>query len=258
MKLLSHVYKSLDELKQSTEFLPTGFVELDRFLDGGFMRKELVVVGGFTGSGKSFLAGQVFFNVAKHGFKSAYFSLEISNEMVVSRLIGQMANVKPSRIMCGLLTKEEYEAKKIARSKISPYESFMHFSDDIYKMAEIEQAIKANCYDFVVVDFIQNVITGEKDEYAAMSLAALEFQKMAKKYNCCILVVSQLSNAAAKTGVLEYKGSGGIAMVADLGFFIERGDDSKDEVTLGLRKNRRGVSGVKFEYRFKTPGGMIL
>ncbi len=258
MKLLNHVYRTLDELKRNIEFLPTGFIEVDSFLDGGFMRKELVIIGGFTGSGKSYLAGQVFHHIATKGFKSAYFSLEISNEMVVSRLIGQIANLKPTRVMCGLLTKDEHQARMSAKAKLSPYENFMHFADDLYRLKDIEASIATNKYDFVVVDFIQNVITGERDEYAAMSLAALEFQRMAKKYNCCVLVISQLSNVAAKSGVVEYKGSGGIAMVADLGFFILRDDQERQNMTLALRKNRRGISGVQFELSFREPGGLII
>lgn len=259
MKLLSHIYKEIQGIKSTNEFMPTGLPKVDNFLDGGFTRKELVVLGGFTGSGKSFLSAQIFFNIAKQGFKSAYFSLEIAGSMIVSRLIGQIANIKPTRIMYGLLNGEENKARMVAKSKLSPFENLMHFSDDVYKMVDIMKIIEENKYDFVVVDFIQNVITGEKDEYAAMSLAALEFQKMAKRLNCCVLVVSQLSNYAARTGLVEYKGSGGIAMVADLGFFIKRHEEEekKDIMTLAIRKNRRGVSGVSWDLSFISPGGLI-
>lgn len=258
MKILSEVYKDLDCLKKNTEFLPTGLPNLDDFLDGGFMRKELVVLGGYTGSGKSFLSAQLMLNIAKKGFKSAYFSLEISNEMIVSRLIGQIANIKPTRIMVGKLTEEEYRLKMDAKAKISPYEEFLNFYDDVYKIQEIEESIKENKYDFVVIDFIQNIMTEQKDEYSSMSFVSLELQKMAKKYNCCILVLSQLSNSAYKGGYLEYKGSGGIAMVADLGFFIVRKEDEPEKLTLTLKKNRRGISGMNFDFKFKTPGGKIL
>jgi replicative DNA helicase len=257
MKTLSSVYEEMAGIAKNREFMPTGFHNLDNFLDGGFMRKELVVVGGFTGSGKSFVAGQIFFNVVRSNFKSAYFSLEISNEMVVSRLIGQMANVKPTKIMCGMLNKEENESRIVAKSKLAPWEQVMHFSDEIYRLKDIEESIKTNNYEFLVIDFIQNLITTGKDEYSSMTLAALELQRMAKKYNCCIMVLSQLSNGAAKSGYLEYKGSGGIAMVADLGFFIIRDEENKEKVSLQLKKNRRGISGVIFDLKFKTPGGMI-
>jgi replicative DNA helicase len=257
IKLLTNIYQDMAVLQKNREFLKTGIDKIDGFLDGGLMRKELVVVGGYTGSGKSFLAGQWFLNMAMSGFMSAYFSLEISNEMIVSRLIGQIANIKPTRVMCGLLNEEENELRMKAKSKIAPFENFMHFSDDIYDLAIIEEAIKKHEYDFVVVDFVQNVLTKEKDEYSAMTRVSLEFQRMAKTYNCCIVLISQLSNSAAKAGYLEYKGSGGIAMVADLGFFITREVSEPEKFLLSIKKNRRGISGVTFDLRFIAPGGLI-
>lgn len=258
MQTLNSVYDDINQLAKETEFLPTGLPNLDEFLDGGFMRKEIVIIGAGTGSGKSFLAAQIFKNIATKGFIGAYFSLEISNEMVVSRLIGQIANIKPTKIMAGLLTKEENESKMLAKSKLAPYNELMHFSDDVYDLKTIEEAIKEHEYDFIVLDFIQNLITGKQDEYTAMSESAVKLQKMAKEYNCCIIVLSQLSNSAFKSGVLEYKGSGGIAMVADLGFFILRDVSEPSKLTLSLKKNRRGISGVNFDYKFKAPGGQIV
>jgi replicative DNA helicase len=261
MKTLNQVYDGIQHLSKNTEFLPTGLHILDDFLDGGFMRKELIVIGGFTGSGKSFISAQIFKNIADKGFKGAYFSLEISNEMVLARLIGQLSNIKATRIMAGLLTPEENIKKMEAKGKLATLDGIADFSDDVYDIGTIEEAIKVNEYDFIVLDFIQNLITKNKDEYTAMSEASIKLQKMAKEYNCCIIVLSQLSNSAYKNGSLEYKGSGGIAMVADLGFFIVRPKDDeedKNKLILSLRKNRRGISGINFEFKFKTPGGMIL
>jgi hypothetical protein len=74
-----------------------------------------------------------------------------------------------------------------------------------------------------------------------MSLISLELQRLAKQCNCCIVVLSQLSNMANRGGYIEYKGSGGIAMVADLGFFLIREQYPSKKITLQLRKNRRGM-----------------
>jgi replicative DNA helicase len=266
LKTINNVYDEMIEASKQKEFLSTGFRNLDEFLDGGLMKKELIVLGGYTGSGKSFLAGQIFKNIASQGIKSAYISLEISNSMVVSRLLGQMSNIKPTRIMCGLLNPEENTLKQQAKAKLAPYEDFMIFTDDMYKLKDIENTLSSAPtsisdtempYEFIVVDFIQNVLTEEKDEYSAMTKVALEFQRMAKEYNCCIMVLSQLSNSAFKTNSLEYKGSGGIAQVADLGMFIIRNQDTPDKLTLQVKKNRRGISGVNFDFGFKFPGGLI-
>jgi len=262
MKKFSEIVKIIEENKKELEFLPTGLKLIDDFLDGGFMRKELVILGGGTGKGKSFIAGNIFYNVAKKGFRSAYFSLEISTEMIASRLIGAISNIKPTRIIAGYLSQEEMQRKLKAKAEIGTYEELMYFYDDVYQLAMLEKEIKENKYDFIVIDFIQNVITNRPDEYERLSHIALSLQRIAKEANCCILLLSQLSNMVSResrSDVIEYRGSGTIATVADLGFFIEKNEVIGDANTfrIRLRKNRRGISGMDWGFIFKHPGGAI-
>lgn len=260
MKTIGQIFKYIESIKDRIEFMPSGFGKLDAFLDGGFMRKELVVIGGFTGFGKSYLAGQIFYNVALNGFKSAYFSLEISNEMVASRLAGALANIKPTRILVGYTSLDEHDELVKRKAELSLLEGVMSFYDDIYMLDEIKKEIKDNGYEFVVVDFIQNVMVLGMDEYTRLSFVALELQKLAKELDCTILVLSQLSNQVGREknkSQVEYKGSGSIATVCDLGFFIEKSDGESQELQLLLKKNRRGISNVAFPMNFKSPGGMI-
>lgn len=262
---VDEVISLIEKNKDGMDFLQTGFERLDDNLDGGFLRKELIVIGAHTGVGKSYVAGQLMMNIAKQGFKCAYFSLEISNEMVVARMIGAIANVKPTRIRMGLLTPAEYHEKMRAKVDLTAFSKFLFFYDTVYELKDIVNEIKTKGFDFVVVDFIQNVYTEGNDEYSRLSKVAFELQNTAKEANCTILTLSQLSNATAREGskgkVLEYKGSGSIATVCDLGFFIERGEgdftDGLASVKLSLRKNRRGNSGQEWLLTFRIPGGYI-
>ena|SRR3990167_7300278 len=258
MKQVKQIFEEIESRKKEAEFLKTGFPTVDELLDGGFLRKELVVIGAFTGTGKSYVAGELFLNVAKQGFKSAYFSLEISNETIVSRLAGSIANIKPTRLSVGLLTPEEYENYLQAKAELTTYKELMYFYDDIYSLAEMETSIKEGQYEFVVIDFIQNIFHGGQ-EYERLSEVSLRLQKLAKETNSCILTLSQLSNSAAKDGSMEYKGSGAIATVCDLGFFMKRADSENgvNDILLSLRKNRRGFSGKDFVLKFQQPGGKI-
>jgi len=267
MQKISSLINEIKESKSNLEFMKTGFKTLDSTLDGGFMRKELVVIGGHTGIGKSYVAGQLLLNIAEQGFSSAYFSLEISSHMVASRLIGSLSNLKPTRIRSGLLEKSEYHEKLEAEAALSAYDDYMAFYDDTYEIDLIIKEIRDKGYEFVVIDFIQNIFSkGSHDEYARLSKVALDLQKAAKDLNCCILVLSQLSNSVARDksieGTLEYKGSGAIAMVCDLGFFLERETYkpgmSFQGLKLKLRKNRRGIAGIVYDLAFKQPGGMII
>lgn len=254
---LDVVIEKINDRTRDIEFISTGFSGVDKDLDGGFLLKELIVLGAFTGIGKSYLAGQIFYEAARQGFRSAYISLEISNETVVSRLIGALANVKSTRIRAGLLTKEEYDKKIEAQGRLRAHGDYMDFYDDIYDLKKIIKTIKKG-YEFVVIDFIQNIFHPAADEYSRLSYVSLELQRIAKEQNCCILALSQLSNQAAKvglSGILEYKGSGNIATVCDLGFVVVREGD--DEFKLALQKNRRGTSKIYWRFGFKQPGGWI-
>lgn len=262
MKKLSEIVKHIDETKKDLEILPTGLKAIDSFLEGGFLKKELVVLGAGTGQGKSLFGGTIFYNIATKGYKCAYFSLEISNEMIVSRLLGAESNISPTKIMIKMLAEEEEARKQDAEVNLSVFEDFMHFYDDLYHLAQIEKEIRTNKFDFVVIDFIQNVmVNGKTDEYERMSFVALQLQKIAKETNCCILALSQLSNQMVRdrknNDIVEYKGSGSIGTVCDLGFFIEKGDID-NMARIRLRKNRRGVSGEAFSFHIKQPGGLIF
>lgn len=265
MNKVVEIIKSIEEDKKNLEFIPTGFSLLDKQLDGGFMKKELIIVGAFTGVGKSIFGGQIFYQVVQKGFKSAYFSLEISNTMIVARLIGQLSNIKPTRIIAGMLDLEEFDRKIEAKAKITAFNEDMDFYDDLYFMGDLDKQIRQNKYEFVVIDFIQNIqIAKNMDEYARLSFLSIQLQWLAKQTNCCIMILSQLSNKVGRDGskIIEYKGSGGIAMVADLGFVLRREEKetflgNKQIVNLELMKNRRGLSGQKFAFNFIHPGGLL-
>lgn len=186
--------------------------------------------------------------------------------MVVSRLLGSVANVKPTHILMGKLFADEQVNTISAKADLEILNQNLYFYDDIYELEPLLAEIRKNNYEFIIVDFIQNVLTKEENEYARLSKIALELQKIAKEINGTVLTLSQLSNAVAKEGMtgknLQYKGSGSIATVCDLGFFIEREDkewnpNSDNPLKLTLHKNRRGGSGIEFHLFFKVPGGKI-
>lgn len=257
----SQILEKIHAARANLEFMKTGFAELDADLDGGFIKQELVVIGAFTGIGKSFLSGQMMLNIARQGFKTAYFSLEISNEMIVSRLIGQMADIKSIRVVKNDLMSFETEKKLKAEGTLIGHEAFMDFYDDVYEFEKIVKIIRDSEAEFVVIDFIQNIIVKGMEEYERLSYVSLRLQQLAKEKNCCILILSQLSNSVARDVLgsqIEYKGSGGIATVCDLGFFLVRDSVKLENMTLSLKKNRRGPSGKEWPLAFSGEGGLLV
>ncbi len=258
--------QELRENSKDIEVLPTKFKKLDAFLDGGFFRKEFIVLGAPSGIGKSYVAGQLQFNIATQGFKTATYSLEISNDMVISRMIGALANIKPARVMGGWLDKWENEERLAAEAKITAHEDTMLFEDDIYDLEALKKSIEENKSDFVIIDFLQNIeMPGSLDENTQLKRISRDLQKLAKKNDCCILALSQLSNQMAREKAekienMEFRGSGAIAHAADLAFVMARGEQTQTlgEIKMFLKKNRRGPSGMQFNLLFRAPGGLIV
>lgn len=259
---ISEILKLIQQQKKSSEFIPTGVRVLDKDLDGGFLRKEMIVIGGFTGCGKSFLASQLMWNFSQAGFKTSLFSLEISKEMIVRRMLGSLTGIKPTRLLTGSLDENEKKILEEKKSVLVAHEEFFEIYDDIYEWEKIKEQIACDKSEVVIIDFIQNVITRESDQYIRLSRVALEMQQIAKSSNSCIVVLSQLSNKAARRGgddtIVEYRGSGTIAQVCDLGFWLSRDDMQSGEMLFNLRKNRRGFSGLYYKLRFANEGGRIV
>lgn len=257
------IFEKIKSEKGRHEFIPTGLAGLDMALDGGFIKKELVVIGGPTGTGKSYLGIQLAMTAVTNGFRVGYFTLEISNELVVARMIGSRSGIKSSHILYNKY--DENDPKFIeAAAHVYGYGALFESYDSIYELEEIEKHMYEQPFDLVVIDFIQNVFSNHSDSYERLSYVALSMQKIAKATNTCTLVLSQLSNEVSKSKTeerpLEYKGSGSIATVADLGFFLSKEDSSltlpgTENYSLMLAKNRRGPSKMRFDLLVKWPGG---
>ncbi len=263
------IYQPVSEIVKSLyrpakkEIIPTGLVPLDEMLDGGFGKQEMVVIGGSTGVGKSFLAGQMAYSMARGGFSVFYLSLELSAEMVVSRIAGSIAGIKPTRILWGTLSGEEQERKEAALANVAILGNLLKVSDSLYEWDKIVAALRGNKPEIVFVDFVQNVIVpGRNDEYDRLSFLSISFQKLAKELNTCIVLLSQLSNRVVREGedarYLEYKGAGTIAQVADLGFWLLPDSSEEGRLVLALRKNRRGPSYKKIALKMLNPSGRIV
>jgi len=262
----SQVIDLIKQNRKNHEFIPTGFASLDDNLDGGFLKKELVVIGGSTGAGKSYLAIHLAMQAANAGFKVGYFSLEISMELVVARMIGMKAGVKASHILYGLADEGDIQLKK-AQTFVIGLSDLFNVEDVVYELPIISEAIRKEKYEYVVIDFVQNVIGSRADEYERLSFISLHLQKLAKELNCCVVILSQLSNEVARddieTRALEYKGSGSIATVTDLGFFLAQTKPENELVVeentqtyqLRLAKNRRGPSNMFTKLLVRWPGG---
>lgn len=248
--------------------IPTGYKKLDDVIDG-LRQEHLWVIGGYTNSGKTAASLNIVANLIKQGKRVVYYSLEMSNVDILSRLIGIMAEESGLSIIKGFASdKEKINGiiKQIQDSNLSIHTTKSNLSEIQYSMYEEDIKQKADVY---VIDFLQLVtVKGAKTEYETITESSLEFQQMAKRLKTTIILLSQISNEGARNQndiVMSFKGSGSIAAAADLAIEIQIGEESKEtwkeKMNNGetvcmkwvIRKNRHGKIGyIEMDFSGRT------
>jgi replicative DNA helicase len=240
--------------------LATGFTELDR-LTGGLRASNLVVVAARPSMGKTALALGIAQHAALQDGKSvAIFSLEMSGEELIQRLLCGTAMVDATRLRSGRVTQEDWPrvshaADLLSRSRI--------FVDDTEGMTVGEMRTKARRLksreglDLVVVDYIQLMEgapgRGRRDENRVQELSAISrsLKMLGRDLDVPVICISQLNRGPeARTDkrpmLSDLRESGAIEQDADIVLLIYRDDyyeedsDQKGIAEVNIAKHRNG------------------
>jgi replicative DNA helicase len=240
--------------------LTTHFTELDR-LTGGLRGSNLVVVAARPSMGKTALALCLAANVALLDGKTvAIFSLEMSGDELIQRILCSTAMVDATRLRMGRLTQEDWPrvsqaADQISRSKI--------FIDDTEGMTVGEMRTKARRLksrenlDLVVVDYIQLMegapTRGRREENRVQEISAISrsLKLLARDLDVPVICISQLNRGPeARTDkrpmLSDLRESGAIEQDADMVLLIYRDDyynedsDQKGIAEVNIAKHRNG------------------
>lgn len=257
-----HLQQEFDEKNKNGDSLlgiSCGFPKIDECIDG--LRKgHLWVCGGYTSSGKTFFALNVVANLIKQGKKVAFFSLEMSKVDIIGRLLGLLTDMSSYFILKHEHTTEEREkieeAKKIlVNSGLTIHSKNNHI--DTMLMSMLSQSLRGNL-DCIVIDYAQLIQSNFKNEYDTLTDISVKLQAFAQKYEVPIILLSQISNEAARnpdSDVIGFKGSGALAASADMAIELVNSEKDKAErmrkfregkpvdVRLTIKKNRHGRTG---------------
>lgn len=246
--------------------LDTGYEKLNE-LTLGFQPGELIILAARPGIGKSALAlnigRKMCMNQGKH---IAYFSLEMSSEQVLMRLLSMASNVPLSKIRSGNL--EEADTTKLLGGRISL--DNLNFYLDVTSSNNLED-LKVQCrrlhrenkLDFIIIDYLQllnvnrdNSKGKSMSRYEEVTILSRALKLLAMELEVPILALSQLSRASetrskkeGKKPILsDLRESGSIEQDADIVLFLhaEENTDEKTksrEVLLNVAKNRQGETG---------------
>ena len=245
--------------------LSTGFKELDRMISG-FRKTHVWVLGGYTSYGKTTVAVSMLCHLTKTYPQNRflYCSLEMSAEQILHKIVSNLTR----------RTFNDYRRNfsgEVSRCFEELKHSNIELVDDLYSTESIyaklmELEIKNRKPDVVFIDFIQNISGEGGSEYEKITKAMTELQKMAKRLNICIVVLSQVNNESAnkKSETIGFKGTGAIPAVADITVQVVR-DKLKEleygneivDMKLIVQKNRHGQGGI-VNLDFDTAKGLII
>ena len=274
--VLNEALNDVDRLSQQSEDitgLPTGYREFDK-MTAGLQPDNLIILAARPAVGKTAFALNIAQNVATSTDTSvAIFSLEMSAESLVNRMLCAEGSINANHLRTGQLDEGEWQNLIVAMGALSNTSIFIDDTPGI-KMAEIRAKCRRLAKEkgnlgLVVIDYLQ-LIEGSNKESRQQEVSQIsrQLKKLAKELGVPILALSQLSRGVEqrqdKRPVLsDIRESGSIEQDADIVAFLyrddyyERGDSKSDdneddeplnqdvgEVELIIEKNRAGARGT--------------
>ncbi len=250
---LAESFDRLDELHKQGEGMrgtPTGFKDLDDAL-AGMQRSNLLILAARPGVGKTSLAMNIAQHIAVNLKRPVgFFSLEMSKEELVDRLLVAQADIDAWKLKTGKLSEDDFTKLSNAMGELAEAPLFI---DDTPALSVLEMRTKArrlqveNGLDFLVVDYLQLARSRNlENRVQEVSEISQGMKNLARELKIPVLVLSQLSRAVETRGgkkpqLSDLRESGSIEQDADVVMFLWREDDENQEnMMLDIAKHRNG------------------
>ncbi len=261
--ILSESLGRLEELSKSgtgMRGVPTGFKDLDHRLSG-MQASNLLILAARPGVGKTTFALNMALHAAmKERIPVGFFSLEMSKEELVDRLLVGQADIDAWRLKTAQLSEKDYEQLTDAMGQLSEAPIYI---DDTPGISILEMMTKARKLrmekglGLLIVDYLQLVTPGKRIESRVqeVSFISQQLKNIARELRVPVVALSQLSRAIEHRGekkpqLADLRESGSIEQDADVVMFIYREndgeellDESKRLMKLLIAKHRNGATG---------------
>ena len=215
--------------------VPTGIRELDETITG-LNRSDFILLGARPGMGKTSFALNIARNAAvKAGKRVAFFSLEMSKEQLISRLLSTEAMVEGTKLRTGRLGEDEWVRLIEAGDVLSKTQ--MYFDDNPgITVPEIKAKLRRlRDVDLVVIDYLQLMTASMRIDNRVQEISQItrNLKIMAKELNVPVLTLSQLARDSEKRTnhrpvLSDLRDSGSIEQDADIVLFLYRDDYYQD------------------------------
>lgn len=266
-ELFSNLFLELKEkaLKPELPGLASGFYDLDS-LTQGFQKSDLIILAARPSMGKTALVLNIAENIIKkYKVPVLFFSLEMSKEQLIYRLLSNETGISQTRLKIGNLYKEDWHELK---KSIEEYSRLPFFIDDEPNLttqdirAKIKQILfEQNNIGLIIIDYLQLLVNSKfKSENRVQELSQITraLKNLAKEFQIPVIALSQLSrnveNRISKRPVLsDLRESGSIEQDADLVLMLYRENyynsmvEKNEKITtaeLIVAKHRNGPLGA--------------
>ncbi len=235
--VLSEYYDRIDQLSARDEEslgVPTGFLDLDRLL-GGLQPSDLLIIAGRPGSGKTAFMLSAAKNAAQKFKKHvAIFSLEMSSEQLVQRMVAQETGIDSQRLRTGKLEEDEWPLFTQAVEVLSETVIFL---DDTPALTPLQLRTKARRLhmefqlDLILVDYLQLMGSGMRSENRVQEVSYISrnMKVLAREIKCACL-----SRSSA--------------------FSSDRAEGRQRAAAFGSKRERQSRAGFRYSYVYPQTG----
>lgn len=269
--ILSESFDRLDELhkdKGKIRGVPTGFKDLDNIL-AGLQRSDLIILAARPSMGKTALALNLAHNVALQSSEPVLlFSLEMSKEQLVDRMLAMESGVDAWALRTGNLTDNDFEKIGQAMGTLSEAQIYIDDSPGI-TVSDLRTKARREAHQrklgLIIVDYLQLMsgggrYGGEGNRVQEISEISRGLKGIARELNVPLLALSQLSRSVESRSpqipqLADLRESGSIEQDADVVAFIYREDyynadtERKNITDIFIKKHRNGpVGGVELYF----------
>lgn len=262
---LSESFDRLDELhkdKGKLRGLPTGYKDLDNML-AGLQKSDLFILAARPSIGKTALALNLAHNISlKSGVPVLIFSLEMSKEQLVDRLLAMESGVDAWALRTGNLNDQDFEKIGHAMGDLSEAQIYIDDTPSI-TISDLRTKARREAHQrpigLIIVDYLQLMsggarYGGDANRVQEVSEISRGLKGIARELNVPIVALSQLSRSVESRSpqipqLADLRESGSIEQDADVVAFIYREDfynpetDRKNIVEILIRKHRNGPTG---------------
>lgn len=258
-QVLHEYYDRIEAIQQNpggVVGVPTGYHDLDE-ATGGFQRSDLLILAARPGIGKSSLAMGIAHNAAHKGSRVGVFTLEMSREQLVQRLLSVETGVDSQQLRLGYLTDDQWQLVSDAIGRLAQLPIYI---DDtagltIHEVRSKARRLQAEVgVDMLIIDYLQLMQGSARrdgNRVQEVSEISRNLKMLARELNVPILACAQLSRAVeSRTSHIpmlsDLRESGSIEQDADVVMFIHREEmynpetEKKGIAEVHISKHRNG------------------